>query len=106
MAAAARDAGYEYFGVGDHSQSLTVANGLSPDRVREQWAEVDALNKKLSGIRILKGTECDILADGSLDFPDELLAGFDYVVASVHSQFRLSEAEQTERVCRALAHPA
>jgi DNA polymerase (family 10) len=106
MAAAARDLGYEYFGVADHSQSLTVANGLSPHRVRAQWAEVDTLNRKLSGIRVLKGTECDILSDGSLDFPDDLLAGFDYVVASVHSHFRLPEAEQTVRVCRALAHPA
>ncbi len=106
MAKAAKKFGFEYFGVGDHSQSLTVANGLSPERVRQQWAEIDALNKKLKGIRILKGTECDILADGRLDFDDELLAGFEYVVASVHSLFGLSEEEQTERVCRALAHPA
>src|SRR5581483_2182869 len=106
MARAAKALGYEYFGVGDHSQSLTVANGLSPARVRQQWAEVDALNKKLAGIRVLKGTECDILPDGSLDFPDDLLAGFDYVVASVHSHFGLDEAEQTARVCKALAHPA
>ncbi len=106
MARAAKALGYEYFGVGDHSQSLTVANGLSPTRVRQQWAEVDALNKKLTGIRVLKGTECDILPDGSLDFPDDLLAGFDYVVASVHSHFGLDEAEQTARVCKALAHPA
>jgi DNA polymerase (family 10) len=106
MAKAAKALGYEYFGVGDHSQSLTVANGLSPARVREQWAEVDKLNKKLKGIRVLKGTECDILPDGSLDYPDDLLAGFDYVVASVHSHFGLTEAEQTARVCKALAHPA
>lgn len=106
MAKAAKKLGLEYFGVGDHSQSLTVANGLSPERVRQQWAEIDALNKKLKGIRILKGTECDILLDGSLDFDDELLAGFEYVVASVHSHFGLSEEEQTERVCKALSHPA
>ncbi len=106
MATAARDLGYEYYGVADHSQSLSVANGLTPDRVRAQWAEVDALNRTMSDIRILKGTECDILGDGTLDFPDELLAGFDYVVASVHSLFGLSEAEQTSRVCRALSHPA
>lgn len=106
MARAAKELGLEYFGVGDHSKSLTVANGLSPERVREQWAEADALNKKLKGIRILKGTECDILPDGALDFPDDLLAGFDYVVASVHSHFGLTEEEQTARVCKALSHPA
>lgn len=106
MARAAKDLGFKYFGVGDHSKSLTVANGLTPERVRAQWAEADALNKTLKGIRILKGTECDILPDGSLDFPDDLLAGFDYVVASVHSHFGLTEEEQTARVCKALAHPA
>jgi DNA polymerase (family 10) len=98
--------GWEYFGVGDHSQSLTVASGLSPDRVRKQWAEADALNKKLKGFHIFKGTECDILLDGSLDYDDELLAGFDYVVASVHTHFALGEDEQTARVCKALTHPA
>lgn len=106
MALAAKALGWEYFGVGDHSQSLTVANGLSPERVRAQWAEIDKLNKKLKGIQILKGTECDILADGSLDYDDELLAGFDYVVASVHTLFNLSEEDQTARVCKALSHPA
>lgn len=98
--------GWEYFGVGDHSQSLTVASGLSPARVQKQWEEADALNKKLKGFHIFKGTECDILADGSLDFADDLLAGFDYVVASVHTHFALSEEEQTARVCKALQHPA
>ena len=106
MALATKALGYEYFGVGDHSQSLTVANGLSEKRVRQQWAEADALNARLKGVRILKGTECDILADGSLDYPEELLAGFDYVVASVHTHFQLPEAEQTARVCKALTHPA
>lgn len=106
MALAAKALGYEYFGVGDHSQSLTVANGLTPDRVRAQWQEIDALNAKLKGVTILKGTECDILADGVLDFDDEFLAGFDYVVASVHSLFGLSEEAQTERICKAIAHPA
>ena len=106
MATAAKKLGYEYFGVGDHSQSLTVANGLTPERVRQQWAEIDALNKKLKGVRVLKGTECDILKDGRLDFPDDLLVGFDYVVVSVHSYFELPEAEQTARVVKALSHPA
>lgn len=105
MALAARDLGLEYLGIGDHSQSLAVANGLSPDRVRAQWREIDALNARLAGITILKGTECDILPDGSLDFDDSLLAGFDYVVASVHTHFGQSREDMTARVCRALAHP-
>ncbi len=98
--------GWEYFGVGDHSQSLTVASGLSPARVKQQWEEADALKKKLKGFHIFKGTECDILLDGSLDYDDDLLAGFDYVVASVHTHFSLPEEEQTTRVCKALQHPA
>lgn len=106
MALAAHKLGFEFFGVGDHSQSLTVARGLPPGVVRKQWAEIDRLNEKLWGIRILKGTEVDILADGTLDYDDELLAGFDYVVASVHTNFAMDEAEMTARVCKALAHPA
>jgi DNA polymerase (family 10) len=106
MAKKCQKLGWEYFGVGDHSQSLTVARGLTPDRVREQWKEIDTLNKRLKGIRIFKGTECDILLDGSLDYDDGLLAGFEYVVVSVHSHFGLSEEEQTARVCKALTHPA
>ena len=106
MAQTCKNLGWEYFGVGDHSQTLKLARGLEPYRVKEQWAEIDVLNKKLKGIRILKGTESDILLDGSLDYDDEMLAGFDYVVASVHSHFNLPEAEQTERLCTALRHPA
>ena len=98
--------GWEYFGVADHSQSLKMAGGLSPERVREQWSEIDRFHKKFKSIRILKGTESDILLDGSLDYDDDLLAGFDYVVASVHTHFHLPEAEQTARVCKALCHPA
>jgi DNA polymerase (family 10) len=106
MALAAKRLGFEYFGVGDHSQSLTIARGLPPGAVRKQWAEIDRVNAKLSGIRIIKGTEADILDDGSIDYADDLLAGFDYVVASVHSRFNMPEAEMTARVCKALAHPA
>lgn len=105
MAAAAAALGYEYLGIGDHSRSLTVANGLTPERVRQQWREIDALNSARPGFTVFKGTECDILQDGSLDFDDELLAGFDYVVGSVHSYFGLPEAEQTARICKALSHP-
>lgn len=106
MARAARERGFEYLGIGDHSRSLTVARGMSPQTVRQQWAEIDQLNRKLSGITLLKGVECDILEDGSLDYDDELLAGFDYVVASVHTHFAMSESEMTARICKALAHPA
>ena len=90
----------------DHSQSLTVANGLSPERVRRQQEAIDALNKRLKGIRLFKGTECDILADGRLDYDDDLLATFDYVVASVHSHFNQSREEMTDRIVRAIRHPA
>jgi DNA polymerase (family 10) len=106
MALACKRLGFEYFGVADHSQSLTIARGLPPGAVRKQWAEIDQVNAKLSGVRVLKGTEVDILEDGSLDYKDELLAGFDYVVASVHSLFNMAEADMTARVCKALAHPA
>ena len=106
MALAAKKLGFEYFGVGDHSQSLTIARGLPPGAVRKQWAEIDKVNAKLSGVTIIKGTEVDILEDGSLDYDDELLGGFDYVVASVHTLFNMSEADMTARVCKALAHPA
>jgi DNA polymerase (family 10) len=106
MALACRQLGLEYFGVGDHSQSLRVARGMPIPVVQKQHAEIDALNSRLSGIRILKGIECDILADGSLDYPDEVLRWFDYVVVSVHTLFGLPAAEMTARVCKALAHPA
>ena len=105
MALAAKALGLEYFGIGDHSQSLTIARGMPPMVVKKQWEEIDKVNAKLTGIRILKGIESDILEDGSLDYEDELLAGFDYVVGSVHSLFGLSEADQTARVCKAIANP-
>lgn len=106
MAQAAARLGLEYLGIGDHSQSLTVANGLSPQRVREQQAQIDALNARGLGAHLFKGIECDILPDGRLDYDDELLASFDYVVASVHSHFQQSAEEMTARIIRALKHPA
>jgi DNA polymerase (family 10) len=106
MAKAAKALGLKYLGLADHSQSLTVANGLNPDRVREQQSAIDDLNKRLKGIHLFKGTECDILADGRLDYDDELLATFDYVVASVHSHFNQSREEMTARIIKALRHPA
>ncbi|HEV3440347.1 MAG TPA: DNA polymerase/3'-5' exonuclease PolX [Gemmata sp.] len=106
MALAAKQLGWEYFGVADHSQSLTIARGLPPGTVRKQWAEIDRVNRQLEGVTILKGTEVDILEDGSLDYDDELLAGFDYVVGSVHTLFGMPEEQMTARVCKALEHPA
>ncbi len=106
MAEAARALGLGYLGIADHSRSAGYAGGLSVDRVRRQWEEIDALNRKFGkAFRLFKGTECDILADGSLDFPDDVLAGFDYVVASVHSNFGLPQEEMTRRVVRAVSHP-
>ena len=105
MAHAAKELGLKYLGIGDHSRSLTVANGLSAERVREQQTAIDALNKKLKGFKVFKGTECDILADGSLDFDDDVLATFDYVVASVHTHFNQSREEMTARIVKALKNP-
>jgi DNA polymerase (family 10) len=106
MAEAARALGLSYLGIADHSRSAAYAGGLSIERVRDQWREIDALNDTFGGrFRLFKGTECDILADGSLDFPDEVLAGFDYVVASVHSLFGMPRDEMTARIVRAVSNP-
>ncbi len=105
MAEAARDRGYEYLVMSDHSQAAFYANGLKEDRVREQWREIDALNAELGPFRILKGTECDILSDGSLDYADELLAGYDVVIASVHSNLNMEQERATERLLGAIANP-
>jgi len=105
MAEAARRLGFQYLGLADHSQSLTVARGLTPARVREQQKEIDTINRRMRGFRIFKGIECDILADGALDFDDDTLATFDYVVASVHSHFGQSQADMTARIVRAVSHP-
>jgi DNA polymerase (family X) len=106
MAEATRRRGYAYFGVADHSRSAAYAGGLTIEEIEAQHAEIDRLNAR-SGekFRIFKGIESDILADGSLDYPDDILAGFDFVVASVHSRFRIDEATQTERIIRAVANP-
>ncbi|GEM47117.1 PHP domain-containing protein [Deinococcus cellulosilyticus] len=95
--------GHEYLGMGDHSVSAYYAHGLSIERLREQMREIDELRKE--GFKILKGSEVDILQDGSLDYPDDVLAELDYVVASVHSHFTLSEEEQTKRLVQAVSHP-
>ena len=106
MAAATRARGYGYFGVADHSQSAGYAGGLSIEEVEAQHAAIDELNAGLGdSFRIFKGIESDILADGSLDYPDDVLARFDFVIASVHSRFRLERDAQTERILRAVANP-
>ncbi|MFO0810975.1 MAG: DNA polymerase/3'-5' exonuclease PolX [Gemmataceae bacterium] len=105
MADAAQALGFQYLGIADHSQSLVVANGLTPARVRHQHREIDELNDTFDGFRIFKGTESDILPDGSIDFSDDVLATFDYVVASVHTSFGLSREDQTARIIKAVRHP-
>ena len=102
MVHAARDLGWEYLGIGDHSKAAAYAGGLTEEKVKAQIREIDALNKKLDAFTVFKGTECDILPDGSLDWPDRVLAMFDYVVVSVHSSFKQSESDMTRRIIRAL----
>src|SRR5579875_475077 len=106
MAEACIARGYSYLGITDHSKIAAYANGLSEERLRKQGEEIDRLNEEFAGrFRILKGTECDILRDGTLDYSDEVLASLDFVVASIHSNFNLSREEQTERMLRAIANP-
>lgn len=102
MVEKAQSLGLEYLGISDHSQAAYYAHGLKPDRVKKQWKAIDHLNRKLKNFRILKGTEVDILSNGSLDFPDSLLAEFDFVIASVHSKFNMTEKEMTQRIVKAL----
>ena len=87
MAAAVQERGFTYMGMADHSQSAAYAGGLKVDAVKRQWDEIDALNETLAPFHIFKGIESDILPDGSLDYEDSILEQFDFVVASVHSQF-------------------
>ena len=102
---AAQQLGYTYLGITEHSQSVSYARGLKPDQLIELFREIDAINKKLKGFRVFKGTEADILADGTLDYDAELLALCDFVIASVHSHFTQSQAEITGRIITALAEP-
>lgn len=106
MARAVRERGFEYMGIADHSQSAAYAGGLSVAQVQRQWDEIDRLNEALAPFRIFKGIESDIRGDGSLDYDDDLLAQFDFVVVSVHSQFNLSRDAMTARIARAIEHPA
>lgn len=106
MAEATVAMGMSYLGMCDHSQVAAYANGLTPDRVKRQHEEIDRLNEEFAGrLRIFKGTECDILKDGSLDYDDDTLASFDFIVASIHGNFNLSPDEQTQRLIRAMENP-
>jgi DNA polymerase (family 10) len=111
MARAAIEAGLEYIVITDHTKRLAMTKGLDENRIRKQWEEIDKINLGLKNLKnekhfkILKGTECDILRDGSLDLPDEILRQLDVVGASVHSFFNLSKKEQTERIIKAMHNP-
>ncbi|MBS1185350.1 MAG: polymerase [Proteobacteria bacterium] len=105
MALAAKALGLEYLAITEHSRHLTVAHGLDPLRLARQCEEIDRLNAALDGMTLLKGIEVDILEEGSLDLPDEVLGRLDLVVGAVHSQFHLSRAKQTARILRAMDHP-
>jgi DNA polymerase (family 10) len=105
MAEAAQELGLEYLGIADHSRSSTQAHGIDEAKLHSQITAIRRLNEKLLGFRLFAGVECDILRDGSLDFSDQILSELDYVVASVHSVFNLSEDDMTRRVVRAIENP-
>jgi DNA polymerase (family 10) len=105
MARAAEALGMEYITITDHSPTASYAGGLEVDRLKRQWDEIAAAQEQVS-VRLLRGTESDILADGSLDYPDEILEQLDVVVASIHNRYRMDEEEMTRRVVRAMRHPA
>jgi DNA polymerase (family 10) len=96
---------YDYLVISDHSQSAFYANGLNMDRVESQWNEIDLINSENSGSFIIKGIESDILNDGSLDYPDAFLAGFECVIASVHSNLKMNEQKATNRLIKAIENP-
>ena len=106
MAERAREMGLEYLGVSDHSRAAFYANGLQAEEVDRQQKEIDALNAEMAPFRIFKGIECDILNDGSLDYDEAVLATFDFVIASVHSNLRMDEEQATRRLLKAIRHPA
>ncbi len=105
MAAAAQELGLQYLGIADHSKSSFQANGLHADRLLQQVAAIRALNQTFDGFKLFAGSEVDIHKDGTLDFDDDILSQLDYVVASVHSVFNLSEADMTKRIIRAIENP-
>jgi len=106
MARSCLERGYEYFALTDHSQAMAMVQGLTPERAREQWAEIEQVQELVPGIRILKSVEVDILKDGSLDMPDDVLEQLDVLVISVHSFMDQNKKTMTDRVLRAMQHPA
>jgi DNA polymerase (family 10) len=105
MADAARQRGWKYIGITDHSQAAFYAGGMKREQILRQHEEIDELNSRLKGFRVLKGIECDILPGGQLDYGDDTLDLFDYVIGSVHSQFKMSEKDMTARVLSAMDDP-
>jgi DNA polymerase (family 10) len=106
MVSAAQDLGLQYLGISDHSVSSFQAHGLDAERLLRQVAQIREMNKRFGkDFRVFAGVECDILKDGSLDYPDEVLAQLDYVVASVHASFTQSQSEMTARLVRAMSNP-
>jgi DNA polymerase (family 10) len=105
MVAKAKALTYEYVGIADHSQSLKIAGGLSPEKLLEQHAVIKEMDDTIEGITILSGVESDILPDGSLDYPDSILEQLDFVIASIHSRFKAPREEMTNRVVEALKNP-
>lgn len=105
MARAAKEMGFSYFGLSDHSQRARYAGGLTLEKLRKQWEEVDQLNKEMEGVHIFKGIESDILPDGSLDYEESALKRFDFVIASVHSHFNMPLEEMTQRIIKAIRNP-
>jgi len=105
MAQYCKDLGYEYLGISDHSKTAAYANGLQEFRIKKQHEEIDALNKKLAPFKIFKGIESDILNDGSLDYADDVMESFDFVVSSIHSPLNMDEKTATNRLLKAVANP-
>lgn len=105
MAQAAESVGLQYIAITDHTKALAMTGGLDEKRIKKQWAEIDRVQKQVPNVKILKGSECDIMKDGSLDLDDATLAQLDVVGVSVHSHFDLSEKEQTQRVVTAMENP-
>jgi DNA polymerase (family 10) len=105
VARAAKEMGLSYIGLSDHSRSARYAGGLNLERLQKQWEDINQLNEEMEGFHIFKGTESDILPDGSLDYEEAILKRFDFVIASVHSHFNMPSEEMTKRVIKALRNP-
>ncbi len=105
MATYCKELGYEYLGICDHSKSAFYANGLDENRVKDQHEEIERLNEKLAPFKVFKGIESDILYDGQLDYADDVLASFDFIVASVHSVLKMNKQKATQRLLTAIENP-